>query len=83
MEMDESWALEATVGYGSPQLQQVLAAKSLGLGGSLRHAASPSETVPDVDGEVGESLQIEVKRGRRRIKTGLRSSAAHPAAACR
>ena len=43
MEMDESWALEATVGYGSPQLQQVLAAKSLGLGGSLATQRLPAK----------------------------------------
>lgn len=43
MEMDESWALEATVRYGSSQLQKVLAAKSIGLGGSPATQRLPSK----------------------------------------
>lgn len=43
MEMDETWALEATLGYGSPQLQKVAAAKSLGLSGDPTTQRLPSK----------------------------------------
>lgn len=43
VEMDESWALQATLDYGSPQLRKVAAAKSLGLSGGPTTQRLPSK----------------------------------------